>query len=150
MQVLLKHSPAICVCGTIEAPFRAARWPLVDARDVGDSIVKLLEDGGRPAVHELTGPQALDYFEIARVVSKVLGRKVEYVDVCAPKARGRLEARQLPPRLIDGLLEFWDYAAAGVIAPRVTNDVEQILGHPPRRLSDFVKEELQPRAAAAG
>lgn len=143
MQILLKDTRAICGCGTIEAPFRAARWPLVDARDVAEAAVKLLEEGARPAVHELTGPQTLDYFEIARVISRVLGRRVEYRDVCAPKARGRLEARRLQPRLIDALLEFWDYAAAGAIAPRVTGELEALLGRPPRRLADFVKDEMQ-------
>jgi NAD(P)H dehydrogenase (quinone) len=144
MQILLKQSNDICGCGVIEAPMRAARWPMVDARDVGEVAVKLLEDPrARPAVHELTGPQELDYFEIARIVSRGLGRKVEYLDVCAPKARGRLEARRLQPRLIDGLLEFWDYAASGLVEWRTTDAVQSILGRPPRRLVDFVKDEMQ-------
>jgi len=144
MQILLKQSKDICGCGVIEAPFRNARWPMIDARDVADVAVKLLEEPrAKPAVHELTGPQAIDYFEIARIVSRGLSRRVEYHDVCAPKARGRLEARRLQPRLIDGLLEFWDYSASGAIEPRLTNEVEAILGRAPRKLTDFVKEEMQ-------
>jgi uncharacterized protein YbjT (DUF2867 family) len=147
MQTLLKHSPRLCSCSTIEAPFRAARWPMVDVRDVAEIAVKLLESDAPAGVHELTGPQAYDYFEIAKLVSKVIGRRVEYVDVCSPKTRGVLEARQLNPRLIEGLIEFWDYAASGAIEPEVTQEVEELLGHPPRKLADFVREEFKAPAA---
>lgn len=140
MQTLLKQVPEMCSCGVIEAPFRGARWPLVDARDVADVAVELLERGGKPSVRELTGPQALDYFEIANIVTRTTGRRVKYVDVCSPKARGLLEAKRVSPRLIEALLEFWDFAASGAVTPRVTNEIETILGRPPRKLADFLKD----------
>jgi len=140
MQMLFKHIPEICSCGVIEAPFRSARWPLVDARDVAEVVVERLEHASRPSVRELTGPQAVDYFEMARVVSKVTGKRVNYVDVCSPKARGRLEAKRVPPRLVEALIEYWDVHAASSAPPRITNEVEALLGRPPRKLVDFVKD----------
>lgn len=140
MQMLFKHVPEICSCGVIEAPFRNARWPLVDARDVAEVAVERLERAAKPSVRELTGPQALDYGEIAKVISKVTGRKVTYVDVCSPKARGRLEAKRVPPRLADALLEYWDFGAASATQPHLSNEVEALLGRPPRKLADFVKD----------
>ncbi len=143
MQMLFKHVSEICACGVIEAPFRNARWGLVDARDVADVAVERLERSAKPSVRELTGPQALDYAEIAKVVSKVTGRKVTYVDVCSPKARGRLEAKRVPPRLADALLEYWDFHAANPSQPHLTHEVETLLGRPPRKLADFVKDHKQ-------
>lgn len=140
MQVLLKEMKGFCSCGVIEAPLRTARVPLVDARDVAEVAVQLFERDTKPGVHELTGPQAFDYAEIARVVSKVSGRRVDYVDVCAPKARGALEAKGLPPRLIEALLEMWDFMSAGAVTPRVTDEIEKILGRPPRKFIDFLKD----------
>lgn len=149
MQMLFKHVPEICACGVIEAPFRNARWALVDARDVAEVAVERLERGAKPSVRELTGPQALDYAEIARVVSKVTGRKVTYVDVCSPKARGRLEAKRVPPRLADALLEYWDFHSANPAQPHVTNEIESLLGRPPRKLADFVKDHKEEFAGAS-
>lgn len=140
MQTLLKQLGEIRTCGVIEAPMRNAVSPLVDARDVADVAVTLLEREAKPGVRELTGPQALDYSEIARLVSKVTGWRVAYLDVCSPKARGRLEAKGLPPRLIEALLELWDFMSAGAIAARVTNEVETILGRPPKKFVDFLKD----------
>jgi uncharacterized protein YbjT (DUF2867 family) len=140
MQTFLKQLSEIRSCGVIEAPMRDAVLPLVDARDVAQVAVTLLENGAKPAVRELTGPQALDYTEIARTVSKVTGWRVAYLDVCSPKARGRLEAKRVPPRLIEALLELWDFMSAGAIAPRVTNEVEVILGRPATRFVDFLKD----------
>lgn len=147
MQTLLKQMSEIRSCGVIEAPMRNAGTPLVDARDVAEVAVALLERGAKPAVRELTGPQALDYSDIARIVSKVTGWRVAYLDVCSPKARGRLEAKRVPPRLIEALLELWDFMSAGAIAARVTNEIETILGRPPKKFADFLKDH---RTAFAG
>ena len=140
MQMLFKHVPEMSSCGVIEAPFRHARWGLVDARDVAEVAIDRLERGAKPGVHELTGPQALDYAEIAKIVSRVIGRKIHYVDVCSPKARGRLEAKRVSPRLTEALLEYWDFHATSGTTPRLTNEIEAILGRPPRKLAEFVKD----------
>lgn len=140
MQTLLKQLSEMRSCGVIEAPLRNAVSPLVDARDVAEVAVALLERDSKPGVRELTGPQALDYAEIARIVSKVTGWRVAYLDVCSPKARGRLEAKGVPPRLIEALLELWDFMSAGAIAARVTNEIETILGRPPTKFADFLKD----------
>jgi len=140
MQMLFKHVPEMSSCGVIEAPFRHARWGLVDARDVAEVAIDRLERGAKPGVHELTGPQALDYAEIAKIVSRVIGRKIHYVDVCSPKARGRLEAKRVSPRLTEALLEYWDFHATSGTTPRLTNEIEAILGRPPRKLAEFVRD----------
>ncbi len=151
MQVLLKQAVQISGRGRIEAPARGGRWPLVDARDVGDVALHVIERGAKPEVLELTGPQALDYFEIAQQCSTALQRHVGYVDVCSPRARGTLEARRLSPRLIEGLLEYWDYAAAGALPMEVTDDLPRLLGRPAHTLGDFLHDTLPEflRAASA-
>lgn len=150
MQVLLKQAAQIYCRGRIEAPARGGRWPLVDARDVGDVVLQVMEHGAKPQVLELTGPQALDYFEIAQQCSAALQRHVGYVDVCSPRARGTLEARRLSPRLIEGLLEYWDYAAAGAIPMEVSADMPRLLGRPARTLNDFLRDALPAFLQAAG
>jgi len=149
MQAVLKHNPDIDRCGRLEAPFRRARWPLVDARDVAEVAVRELESSNPERALDLTGPKALDYFEIARHYSRVFGQHVEYRDICSPKARGTLEARGLAPRLVDALIEYWDYTAAEAMPVRITDDVERILGRPPRTLSEFLRNACACLKAAA-
>jgi uncharacterized protein YbjT (DUF2867 family) len=149
MQVLLKQAVQITCSGKIEAPARGGRWPLVDARDVADVAVHVMEHGAQSQVLELTGPEALDYFTIAEQCSAALERHITYVDVCSPRARGTLEARRLSPRLIEALLEYWDYAAAGALPMEVTDDVPRILGRPARNLTEFLHDALQAFRQAA-
>ena len=140
MQSLLKHNPEIGIGGRLEAPFRRAKMPLVDARDVAAVALRLLESDESPRSLELSGTKPLDYFEIARECSRACGHRIEYQDICSPKARGSLEARGLSPRLIEALIEFWDYAAAGIVPVPITDDIERVLGRPPRSLCDFLKD----------
>jgi uncharacterized protein YbjT (DUF2867 family) len=149
MQVLLKQAVQITCSGKIEAPARGGRWPLVDARDVADVAVHVMEHGAQSQVLELTGPEALDYFTIAEQCSAALERHITYVDVCSPRARGTLEARRLSPRLIEALLEYWDYAAAGALPMEVTDDVPRILGRSARNLTEFLHDALQAFRQAA-
>jgi uncharacterized protein YbjT (DUF2867 family) len=149
MQVLLKQAVQITCSGKIEAPARGGRWPLVDARDVADVAVHVMAHGAQSQVLELTGPEALDYFSIAQQCSAALERHITYVDVCSPRARGTLEARRLSPRLIEALLEYWDYAAAGVLPMEVTDDIPKLLGRPARNLTDFLHDALQSFRQAA-
>jgi uncharacterized protein YbjT (DUF2867 family) len=139
MQSLLKHNPEIGVGGLLEAPFRRAKMPLVDARDVAQVVLRVIESNEAPRALELSGTKPLDYFEIARECSRACGHRIEYLDICSPKARGSLESRGLSPRLIEALIEFWDYAAAGMVPIAVTDDIERILGRPPHSLCDFLK-----------
>jgi len=150
MQVLLKQAVQISCSGNIEAPARGGRWPLVDARDVADVVVHIMEHGSEPQVLELTGPEALDYFAIAQQCSEALEQHITYVDVCSPRARGTLEARRLSPRLIEALLEYWDYAAAGALPMAVTEEIPRLLGRPARDLGDFLHDALPEFRQAAG
>lgn len=150
MQALLKHNPGLCCGGRLEAPFRRARMPLVDARDVAEATVRVVESDETPRTLDLTGTEALDYFEIARECSRAYGHRTEYLDICSPKARGMLEARGLSPRLVEALIEFWDYAAAGAVPAGVTGDLERILGRPPRSLGEFLHDaKASVRAASS-
>ena len=147
MQSLLKHNPEIGIGGLLEAPFRRAKMPLVDARDVAAVALRVIESDEPPRALELSGTKPLDYVEIARECSRACGHRIEYHDICSPKARGSLEARGLSPRLIEALIEFWDYAAAGLVPVPITDDIERVLGRAPHSLCDFLKEGKPARRA---
>lgn len=112
----------------------------VDARDVGEAAATLLADPDvAPAVYELTGPTALDYHEVAAVFSEVLGRSVTYADPSVPAFVARWLRRGEPPAFAVLMVALYTVARLG-LAGRVTDDLADLLGRPPRTVREYVAD----------
>lgn len=63
----------------IFVPVGKAKTAFIDARDIGGvAAVTLLENGHAGRNYDLTGSERLDYWEVARIMSEVLGRRITY------------------------------------------------------------------------
>ena len=63
----------------IYVPVGKAKTSFIDVRDIGEvAALALLKDGHANQNYDLTGAEALDYYEVADLFSEVLGRKVVY------------------------------------------------------------------------
>jgi uncharacterized protein YbjT (DUF2867 family) len=63
----------------IFVPVGKAKTAFIDARDIGAvAAVALLEDGHAGRNYDLTGSERLDYWEAARIMSEMLGRRITY------------------------------------------------------------------------
>lgn len=80
MQNLLEvHRPDIVEHGEIFVPAGNGKTSFVDARDIGEAAaIVLTESGHVNQAYDLTGPEALDYGEVATIFSDVLGRSITY------------------------------------------------------------------------
>lgn len=141
--------PSIDAEGNFYANAGQARISMVDTRDVAAVAAALLtEPGQEGAEHDLTGPEALSYEDVASKLSSALGRKITYVDVPDEAVRQTLQGFGLDEWLLGS--GAWststrttdDPAPAG-FAAQVTDTVERVGGRPPRSL-DGLLEELQP------
>lgn len=129
-------------------PFAGARVAYIDARDIADVAVAALletavqppEDGG-PWV--LTGPEPLDFADLAAAAGAALGRTVA---VQAPGPASQAPAA-LPAFTAQVHAQFRQLIAAGA-ARETTSTVERVLGRPARSVRDHVAE--QARQALAG
>ena len=117
-------------------PFSAGGAALawIDTRDIAAVAERaLLDDGLAGTVHELSGPQALTLPETVAVVSEVLGRPVEHLEVTIEDAVADLDG-----------FDRWAFATtfervhAGVYA--VTDGVERVTGRSARSFRDFLAE----------
>jgi len=82
MQNTLMAAPTVAAEGTIYQPFKRGRLGMIDARDIGEVAAKILTEGCHDGkVYTLTGPAAISFDDVARVLSEVLGKDVRYVDV---------------------------------------------------------------------
>lgn len=63
----------------IYVPVGAAKTSFLDVRDIGAvASVALTQSGHENKAYNLTGPEALDYWQAAEVMSAALGRKITY------------------------------------------------------------------------
>lgn len=117
------------------------RVSFIDARDVAAAAACLLTAQSPPAqaCFELTGSQALSNDDVARVLSRVLGRRIRYVDMQPGETRAALRAHGMSAWLTDIVMELYALSAAGG-ASAVTSDVAKLLGRPPIAFETFVAD----------
>lgn len=82
---------------------------------------------------DLTGPEALDHAEVAKVITDVLGRPIKYHSLTEDQMTAGLRAHGMPDSAIAYLAMLYSIVRAGYAAG-VTSDVETITG---RRPTDF-------------
>ena len=127
----------------------------IDIRDVAAVALKVLRDENAAYLgqaYTLTGPEALTNSELAAIMSEVLGRKIQYINLPPQQFRGALLSAGVPEWSADALLDLERLYREGPAAT-VTDDVKQILGRKPIHFAQFVRDyqsafELREQAAS--
>ena len=112
----------------------------VDARDVGAVLGALAaaERIERP-VENITGPEALDFQAMARVLSQHFGRPIRYVDCTPGDLLQCAQAAGVDSWLAHDMVAWQTEARDGRYAI-VHDTVERITRRPPRRFETFANE----------
>ncbi|WP_424215957.1 NmrA family transcriptional regulator (plasmid) [Streptomyces sp. BI20] len=122
--------------GTLALPTGDAVEPFVDAGDIADVVVaSLLDDAHIGRTHELSGPRALSFHEVAAELSAATGRAITYLPVTTAEFRAGLEAEGLPGEFAD----LFELITDGRNA-LPTSGVEEVLGRRPRDFADYARE----------
>jgi len=141
MQNWVNFLAAQVKAGAVHAPHGDGAQSVIDARDIaGAAAVALsnpLAHAGR--AYTLTGPQALTDAQMVAEISQAIGREVRYVDVPEAPAQQAMQGMGTPEVMIDWLMSLNHVVKQGWAA-RITDDVQQLTGHAPRRFADFVRE----------
>ncbi|MBO9523122.1 MAG: hypothetical protein J7518_16435 [Nocardioidaceae bacterium] len=129
---------AIRRAGEIRLPTGDAALGWVDVRDVVDiAVIALLgEDLGGVDVN---GPELLTVAELAAGIAEVSGRAVKHDAPSLAEYRAELERAGTDPLRVAYLMDLVTDAATGEYG-RTSNDVERLLGRPPRPLDDYLAE----------
>lgn len=128
----------------IVGPFRSARFPWIDARDVGEIVARMTQaQMVEPISCVLTGSDELDFTAICSKLEACLVRPVRFVDLLMPEAVGRLEALGLSAGRIRVITEYWDYLVSGVVGAERCTTAAQYLGHPLRTADGYLAELAQ-------
>ena len=136
-----QHLPTIREDDAIFTAAGDGRVGFVDATDIASCAAALLtaeriENGD----HVLTGPEALSYDDVARIVSDAAGRPITHRRLSVADLAARLAGVGVPPGFAQGLADM-DAAIAAGAEDRTTDAVERITGHAPRSMRRFARTE---------
>ena len=141
MQNFLDIAPTIVRGGRIRAASGDGKIPFVDARDIAAvAAIALTAPGHEGKRYVLTGPEALSYGDVARIIGKAVGRPMEYVAESLEEARERLVRAGAPTWMIESTLALAVYQRAGGPTAEISKTIEEVLGRPPRSFAQFVKD----------
>lgn len=124
----------------ISIPAGTGKVSFIDVRDIAKIAFKALTDNNLSKKEiNLTGPKAINYFEVAEIISNVLNEKVEYepisdehyTEILIKSGFDKLSARSI----------IWLYQAIRRgDASIITNDFQQIIGEPPTNFEQFAND----------
>jgi uncharacterized protein YbjT (DUF2867 family) len=134
------YAPTIRTQGAFYSSMDNARVSFIDTRDIGAFVAKLF---ARPAdqgkTYELNGPEALSYSQLADQISQVTGTPACYVDIPTAQQRQAMLDQGMPAWQVDALLDLQRYYTEGR-GGEVDNVFADVVGRPPTRLAQFLKE----------
>lgn len=147
------NAPSIRAQGAFYSAMGDAKISFIDVRDIAETTAKILTD---PAAHagkayELNGPEALNYTEVAALISKVTGRLVQFVSIPEEAQRKAMLDLKMPEWQVDALLDLQRYYTVENKGAEITPVLAQLLGHPAIRMEQYLTENKEIfRSQAAG
>lgn len=124
--------------GELVQPGSTGRVAYVSRADVARAAVAAMTGSGHEnKTYEITGPEALDHFEIADRLSRVWRRPILVRNISTEAYAGMLRGRGAPPFIVHLLVSLHDAIASGEYA-KVSSDAKDIIGGPIESASDFL------------
>ncbi len=129
--------------GAIYSPVKAeAGLSQVDIRDVAAVAAAVLtEEGHLGKVYEITGPTAISGSETATIMSNLLEKPVNYVEMTSESYRQSLLDYHLPEWFANDLVELDEQYSAN-LAAYTTNVVKEVAHKEPISFEQFAAEHI--------
>ena len=123
--------------GAITLPMGDFVEPIIDADDIAEVVAATLTSTAHSGESwTLTGPAAITHSEIAQHLSEATGRDIAYHPASLDEFSAGLQQAGLPAEYVELLTHLFEVTRSGVNA-KPTNDVERVLGRPPRSFREF-------------
>lgn len=129
----------------IVVPVKKSLTSFIDAEDIGEITAKVLSE---PAVHQnkeysITGSKAINYWEVAKILSQVLEREIIYANPKPSFAKKYwIEVRGLEKEYCNVMGMLYMMTRFGT-AKKVTPVFEQVMGKKAQTFEQFARKNLQ-------
>jgi uncharacterized protein YbjT (DUF2867 family) len=140
-QNVLALAPAIAAASSFGSAAGKGRAGMVDARDVAAVAAAIAVS---PAAHAgktywLSGPELLSNYDVAAILSKLLGRTVTYRELTLEENKDAMIRAGVPEPVAQQNAQAFSLTAAGD-AEWLSDDVPAILGRPARSFEQFAAD----------
>jgi uncharacterized protein YbjT (DUF2867 family) len=141
MQNVLALAPAIAKSSSFGSAAGQGRAGMVDARDVGAVAAQIAASPARHAgkTYWLTGPELISNYDVATVLSKLLGRTITYRELSFDENKDAMIRAGVPGPIAEMNAQAFSMTAEGD-AQWVTGDVPSLLGRPARSFEQFAAD----------
>jgi uncharacterized protein YbjT (DUF2867 family) len=131
--------------GRLALPFADRPVNLVDVRDIAAvATTALIGNGHEGQTYEITGPEALTFFEVAERLTAASGRTFTYTPVSEAEFAQMLTARRLPASVAADLAKEYTLIGAGHPAFAIVKDtVPRLTGQSARSMDQFAHDYAQ-------
>lgn len=138
------HSFEVKHFNRIVVPVGKALTSFIDAEDIGEITAKVLSepDKHQNRGYSITGPEAIDYYAVSKILSEELGREIINANPKLSFAKKYwIEVRGLDKEY--STVMSWLYLMTRMgTAKKTTNVFEEVMGKKPQTFRQFVKKNL--------
>jgi len=150
--IVAYNAPSIRAQGAFYAAMGDAKVSYLDVGDIAVVAVKALYGGAHAGkTYELNGPEAISNQELAKRISKVAARTVNYVDIPESAQREAMLDLGMPEWQVTALLELQQYYKQGGGA-KTDGLLQSLIERAPVTLDHYLKanaREFRDQAASA-
>lgn len=139
------HSLEIRDKNEIFVPAGKSKTSFIDTADIGFATAILLHEFEKykNTAYTITGQEALDYFQVAEILSRATGRKITYSKPGYFKYRSYyIKKRGLDKAYVNVTVALYFMTRMGT-AKKVTKDFYELTGRNPHTFEEFVKNNLK-------
>lgn len=139
------HAPEIREEDRIFIPAGKSKTSFIDAKDIGLAIATVLHEPEKyvNTAHTIAGPEALDYYQVADILSDVLGRKIEYAKPGFLKYRRKyIKDRGLEKGYVNVTVMLYLMTRLGT-ANKLTDEFKKLTGKKPRTFKEFAEDNIE-------
>lgn len=134
------HREEIAERDELFIPVGKAKTSFIDTRDIASvAAACLTEDGHLWRGYTLTGAEALDYYEVAQILSDTLGRKIEYKNPGILEFRRKIIKRGIEKEFANVMTMLYVITRLGT-AEKVTTEVKDILKRDPISFKQYARD----------
>ncbi len=141
MHNVLALAPAIAKTSGFGSSAGKGRIGMIDARDVAAVAASIAAspapDAGK--TYWLTGPALISYYDVAAVLSKLLGRAITYRELTFDQDNDTMIRAGVPEQIAEMNAQAASLTADGDAA-WITDDVLSLLGRPARSFEEFAAD----------
>jgi uncharacterized protein YbjT (DUF2867 family) len=124
----------------IVIPAGDGKTSFIDTRDIAAVIAEILINKIYiNQVYILTGPEALNHYEIASILSEIWEKEITYKPISEEDMRDTLKSKGIPEENINMTLGLYYPVRKGFNA-KITDDVGKVLGRDPVTFKKFLIE----------